>query len=123
MNENIPKELTIEDLKAYKKQNPDKFKHKFGDIDLDNVEEGFNVNLYKYQVTQERVRREQQGVPQDFPITPEDFKVKVAKPKEVEVEEEVEETEEVEMEEEKVQPDEPKSKDVKGGKTLKGKNK
>ena len=120
MNENIPKVLTIEDLKAYRKQNPVKFKHKFGDINLDNVEEGFNVNLYKYQVTQERVRREQQGIPQDFPITPEDFKVKVVKPKAKEVDE-VEETDEEESEDEKVQPDEAKAKNVKGGKTLKGK--
>lgn len=31
-------ELTLEALKEYKQANPDKFKHKFGDLDLDAID-------------------------------------------------------------------------------------
>lgn len=47
--------LTIEALRVYKKQNPAKFAHKFGDLDLDNLPEGFTIedaNKIRYLRTQ-----------------------------------------------------------------------
>lgn len=118
--------LTVDGLRKYKIQNPVKFKLKFGDIDLDSVESDFNINLYKYQVTQERVRREKRGASQDLPITPDMFEIKQT---EVEIDEadsedleDSTEKEEVEVEVEKKVEKKP-AKNVKGGKTLKAKTK
>ena len=49
------KPLDIEGLKIYKKQNPAKFAHKFGDLDLDNLPEGFgqeDINRARFLRTQ-----------------------------------------------------------------------
>lgn len=42
--------LTIEDLKNYKEQNPVKFEQKFLDLDLDNIPAGFNSMTYRKEV-------------------------------------------------------------------------
>lgn len=41
------KPLDIEALRRYQEQNPRKFKMKFGDLDLDNLPEGFDIDLHK----------------------------------------------------------------------------
>lgn len=77
--------LDTKAVAVYRKQNPVKFAQKFGDIDLESVPEGFDFEAYKWQVTQERKRRELSALPQSpvdedgndvegyVPITPELF--------------------------------------------------
>ncbi len=63
-------------LVRYQKQNPIKFVHKYGDIDLDSVPDSFDFAKYKKQVATERSFRDQNGLPQHDPrrlITPELF--------------------------------------------------
>lgn len=43
--------LDINGLRIYKKQNPEKFYHKFGDIDLDNLPADFNINVQRMKTT------------------------------------------------------------------------
>lgn len=42
--------LDINGLRNYKRQNPVKFKDKFGDLDLDNLPEGFDIQAHKAQI-------------------------------------------------------------------------
>lgn len=66
--------IDVKALKRYKEVNPVKFKHKYGDIDLNSISDDFNIFLYKRLVVQERVRREANFLSQDEPkITPELF--------------------------------------------------
>ena len=66
--------VDLKGLRAYSLKNPIKFKHKYGDIDFNNVPEQMNtvggIALYKGFVTKERVRRELSGISQEDPITP-----------------------------------------------------
>lgn len=66
--------VDLKALKAYSLKNPIKFKHKYGDIDFNDVPEQLNtvggIALYKGFVTRERVRRDKEGLSQEDPITP-----------------------------------------------------
>lgn len=82
MNVANTRPIDLQGLKSYKAANPVKFKHKFGDLDLDSVPANFNIFLYKNKVTAERVRRTVNELDQDSPaITPELFAPKVVEPK------------------------------------------
>lgn len=48
------KPLDIEGLRNYKKQNPAKFEHKFGKLDLDNLPENFNIEAHKAMILEAR---------------------------------------------------------------------
>jgi len=39
--------LTLEGLKLYKEKSPHKFLHKFGDLDLENLPQGFDFNAHR----------------------------------------------------------------------------
>jgi len=63
--------VDVDGLRLYAKQNPVKFRQKYGDIDLDDLPENFFQAFYKYQVAQERARRATAGLPENEPkITP-----------------------------------------------------
>lgn len=75
--------IGIADLKVYAKKNPVKFVHKYGNIDLDNLPEGFEnmIPYYKLLVARERSARERAGIPQDMPeITPWNILPNIKKP-------------------------------------------
>lgn len=77
--------LSVKELKEYAKCNPDKFKHKYGDIDLDSIPDNFPLAFYKGLVTKERIRRDMIGESQEG-ITPDTFDLMPKKVKEVDLE-------------------------------------
>lgn len=42
--------LTREGLKLYKEKSPSKFKHKFGDLDLDNIPDDFDFDAHRKRI-------------------------------------------------------------------------
>ena len=62
----------MDDLKGYAKKNPVKFAQKFGDLDFNNLPEGFEnmVPLYKLLVARKRSQAQVTGIPIMEPITP-----------------------------------------------------
>ena len=85
MNQVEVRPLTVEDLKRYKANNPVKFKQKYGELNLDAIDDTFPLTVYKMQVVQERARREKYGLSQDVPtINPEFFAPKVVETRAVE---------------------------------------
>lgn len=68
--------VSLADIIKYKAINPVKFTHKYGEIDFNDLPEGFEAKLsqYKLAVAKERARRELVGMSQDLPaITPWSF--------------------------------------------------
>lgn len=73
------KSLDIEGLRIYKKQNPVKFFRKFGDIDLDNLPEDFNIEVQKMKVLQAQPKTPLLNIEPAKPKTEEEIRAEVAR--------------------------------------------